>query len=183
MSIPDEEITKHLNFLLNNSDPGDTLGGLHIVVAPIGADGQPDVDKRETHVYVLACDENAEVKPSQLAVLTIANAALQYQEQKKLPLFACIKTEAWGVEPFDELAQQMRDTGRPYSEHPNAGEITVIYAATRDGRRWDGRRWISGPQAGTTDGPNQFTRPIAADEGLGIMAPAIRKLVGLPAAR
>lgn len=180
MPIPQEEIDRHLNFLLTSSDPGDTIGGLHIVVAPIGKDGNPDVDKRETHIFALACDENAEFKPSQFAVLTIAGAALRYQDEKKMPLFAGIKTEAWAVEPFDELAEQMRLTGRPYSEHPNAGEITVVYAAARDGRRWDGTRWLTGPHAGVTEGPNQFTDPIKPEEGVGIIARAIRKLVGLP---
>lgn len=177
MSIPDEEIDKHLKFLLNNSDPGDTLDAITVVAAPRGPDGEPDVDKAQTYVFVLACDDS--MKPSDFAVVTIANAAVRYEEEGKVPLFAALKIEAWSVEPFDELAQQLRAAGRPYSEHPNAGEITIVYAAARDGRRWDGRRWLTGPHAGTTEGPTQFTSDIHHDEGPGHPARAIRKLVGI----
>lgn len=177
MPIPDEEIDKHLNFLLTNSDPGDVLGAMHVVAAPRGPRGRPDIDKRETSVFVMACDNT--MAPEDFVILTIANTALRFKDSGHTPLWAGLKQEMLSVEPFDDQARKLVSAGRSLSEHPRGGEITVVYAAASDGRRWLGRRWLTGPHAGTVEEPTIIGGPQNQNEGFGYMSRAIRKLVGI----
>lgn len=180
MPIPEEEINKHLEFLLTNSDPGDALGAMHIVTCPRTPLGQPDVDKREASVFVMAFGPTDDgMTPEDYVILTVANADQRFRDANQIPLFAGLKQEMFSVEPFDEQAADLIRAGKSIGEHPRAGELTVVYAAARDGRRWLGRRWLTGPQAGTTEGPALLKGPQDPHEGLGHMSRAVRKLVGI----
>jgi hypothetical protein len=54
------------------------------------------------------------------------------------------------AERADPMAHQLQHEGW-LSEHPHAAEVSVVYAAARDGRRWRSRRWLTGERAGTVD--------------------------------
>lgn len=65
-------------------------------------------------------------------------------------MFAALAFEMWMVAPMDELARRLHREHR-MNEHPDVMELTGVYGACRDGRRWRGRHWLTGPKAGTTD--------------------------------
>lgn len=178
MSIPEEEITKQLNHLLTSSDPGDSYAHLHVVAAPAApATGEPDIDKRETSVYVLACDNTMD--PREMYILAIAKAAVDHTERGFVVLFAAFKQELLSVDPFDDEARRLISTGGTLEDHPNVGELTAVYAAARDGRRWSATRWVTGPNAGDTEAFTTITGTPAPHEGFGISCRAIRKIVGI----
>lgn len=68
--------------------------------------------------------------------------------------------------------------GDRLSEHPGAFEMTKVYAACSDGRRWNIDHVVSGPRAGTMEGMTARVGPYGPDER-GRRPQLIRYAVGL----
>lgn len=183
MSLPEDEIMKHLNHLLTSSSPGDELHHLHVIAVPadaVGPLGTADRDKQHVSVYAIAADHaSSGERPEQFVARTVMAAALHAAQAGQVVLFAGLTQEAWAVDPMDKLAVELQRKQR-LDEHPNVGELTLMYAATRDGRRWRGRRWLTGPQAGQTKDIETLVGRPTDSEAWGIFAaPLVRKLVGM----
>jgi hypothetical protein len=181
--LSDDRVMKHLNLLLAGSDPGDEAHGLHVVsveadaVGPLGA---PSEDQLKTAIYAIIADTQPGVSVEDFITRVITGAAIDHGARGEQILFAILAQEMWSVVGGDDLAVELSAQGR-LREHPRAAEVTVVYGACADGRRWRGRRWLTGPQAGETEGVEVLTGPAQRNEGQGIAnAPLIRRLVGLP---
>jgi hypothetical protein len=109
----------------------------------------------------------------------VAMAGLQHRERREVIMFAAINQEMWTVDVVDDLAKQLVQEGR-LSEHPDVVEMTMVYGACRDGRRWRGQRWLTGARAGQTANVDLLVGRPDARESPGIRsAPLVRALVGL----
>lgn len=183
--IPEEMIMRHLDMLLTGSEPGATLHHLHVVAAPrgaIGPLGMPDPDKLHTSVYAIAPTEDVNV--NEFVTKVVRMAGVEAFRHAAVPLFAAMAWEAWAVISTpgtgrDALADELLRANR-LPDHPTAAEVTMTYGVCRDGRRWHGRRWLTGPKAGTSEDISLLVGRPAAGEGYGIPAArAMRALVGV----
>jgi hypothetical protein len=152
----EELMMSQLDFLLSSSGPGDEIQGLHIITAPRGPLGTPDESQMEVTVYAIVPDETPTATMS-LVRKVIATAAAQDVDV----LFAAVRLELWTVTLAGLDARQMAEVGRfqreeRLREHPAATEITVVYAACHDGRRWGGVRHLTGPKAGQKEAVNMY---------------------------
>jgi hypothetical protein len=186
VTIPEDMIKRHLDSLLGNSDPGDSLHHLHVVAADKGATGPLGVVSESAlgvYVYAIAYDKaSADSRwPNAEAFIrdTIKAAYIDHAKEGRVILFAGMSAEIWGIErgKNDALSERLLAAGR-LQEHPNAVEATYVYAACRDGRRWRGTRYLTGPKAGTTD-VEVIVGPQFPGESALPMAPWVRHLVGL----
>lgn len=150
MMIPDEDILRDVSWLLNQADPGDSLHHMFVTAAPANAFGLPDLEN--THRSVYAIDDDGS-DPGFLTKVVCAAGIDQYKN-KRTVLYAAGALEMTFVDRSEEtddgLAAKLAAEHR-LSEHPQAQEITVVYAACSDGRRWTGRRYVTGPKAGQID--------------------------------
>lgn len=173
-------IMQHLDSLLTGSDPGDQMHYLHVIAAPVGAVGPlglPDESQLKSTVYAIAVDQSVSVQ--EFVGKVIMAAAVEAAQANTVVQFAALSQEMWTVSPMDELAQRLARQGRMHT-HPRAAEVTLVYAAARDGRRWRGRRWLTGPKAGTTENIDLLVGPPQPQESFGITAaPLLRRLVGI----
>jgi hypothetical protein len=99
-----------------------------------------------------------------------------YRRSRKKIMFAGLALEVWCAESRDRSV--MAHSG-PVSEHPDAAEVTMVYAACRDGRRWIARRYLTGPRAGETVGPEILIGSLNPNEGWGMPTQLVWSLVGL----
>jgi hypothetical protein len=180
VTIPEEMIMAHLDTLLTSSEPGASMHHLHVVAAPTGAVGPlgvPDEKQLAVKVYAIAPDGDVEVE--RFIAKVIMAAAVEASEEGAVPLFAGMSQEVWTVHPMDELGRRLAGQGRLH-EHPDAAELTIVYGASRDGRRWRGRRWLTGPRAGTTENVDLLVGRPHPHEGYGVVGAAlVRRLVGI----
>lgn len=150
MMVPDEDILRDVNYLLTNSDPGDELHHMFVTAAPRNAFGLPDLDNIHRSVYAISYDGS---DPNLLTKVVVA-AGIEQFKNKRTILYAAGALETVFVDRSEEtddgLAAKLSAEHR-LSEHPKAQEITVVYAACSDGRRWTGRRYLTGPKAGQVD--------------------------------
>lgn len=176
-------IMKHLDILLSSSDPGDVLHHLHVIAAPrdaVGPFGMPDETQLKSTVYAIAADIAVESVESFIAKV-IMTAAIECTRKNAVPLFAALNQEVFalvGEASDDELARRLHKEGR-LSDHPDAAEATLVYATCRDGRRWRGRRWLTGPKAGQTEDVELLVGRPDPREAKGLPAALMLKLVGL----
>lgn len=181
MSIPEAMIMRHLDMLLTGSEPGSALHHLHVIAAPLDKYGPlgllAEADLR-TAVYAIAYTQEAGCTLDEFIGRIIRYASIEHAKNRQLILFAALSQEIWQVEPLDDLARQLIRQGRLY-EHPNMAEITVVYAACSDGRRWLGRHWHTGPRAGETSDATVLVGRPHPREAPGAAASLVRKLVGL----
>lgn len=170
--LPDDEIDKLLDFLLNTSEPG---AEVHHMVVAFEAKG-----KVTTSLYAILYEPDPTItSPEELIAKTILVTGLEAIREEKGVVFAGLSMEGHAVVMDggigDDLAGMLR-TERRLEEHPNAAEVTRVYAATPDGRRWTGERWLTGPEAGRTHGPTLRTGVLAPQES-GLLFRLIRGLV------
>lgn len=148
-TIPEEMITLFINSMLT-SEPGDIMHRLTVVAAPaFGPLGLPVEEKLKTSMYAIAPIDGGAVD---LVVKSIARAFTDHHERSETILFAALGQETWTVARRDTareaaVARRLHREGR-LSEHPDAQEVTFVYAVCRDGRRWRARRAVTGPGAG-----------------------------------
>lgn len=183
--IPDATIEKYLGSLFGVSEPGQNFH--HLLLArgaergAIGALGLPDPDKLEVRWYAIAPTD--EVDAELFVNQTIAVAAMEAQANEAVIYFAGLAMEVYavdddGTEVTENLARRLKND-RKLQEHPGAVEVTRLYAACRDGRRWTGEHYLTGPQAGAISGPTVRTGRLTAEES-GFDRRLIRHAVGLP---
>jgi hypothetical protein len=180
--VSDERIMKHVELLLGQADPGDAMHGLHVVALPDGAVGPlgvPSEEQLKVAVYAIMADVESGVPVEDFITRVITAAAVEHVGRGEQILFAALSQEMWAVVGPDAKAQELSAQGR-LREHPRAGEVTVVYAACADGRRWRGRRWVTGPLAGEEAVIEVLVGPAQHNEGQGVTnAPLVRRLVGL----
>jgi hypothetical protein len=177
--ISEELIMSYLNNLLESSEPGATMHHLYVVSAPAGAVGPlglPDESQAGLSVYAIA--PTAEVDVEQFIARTVATAGTEHAAKGRVVLFAALSQEAWAVKTMDALARRLLAEGRLF-EHPDMVEMTMVYGACRDGRRWRARRWLTGADAGQTEDVELLVGRVDPREGRGPATPLVRKLVGL----
>jgi hypothetical protein len=180
--IPEEMIIQHLESLLSSSEPDASLHHLHIVAAgpdAVGPLGLVDESKLEAMICAIAPDETVDVV--EFISRTIVAMAIDLSSKDKTVLFAGLSQEVWVVESphWEEEAVRLHAAGKLHT-HPNAVEVTIIYAACSDGRRWRGRRYLTGPKAGQTADVQLLAGQPAHNESQGVpVAPMIRKMVGI----
>lgn len=179
--IPEEMMTEHLTWLLESSEPGAALHHLHVLSAPAGPLGI-DYDKIKVLVAALAADDSEPVQ--QFIARAIIKIGLDVAEADEKVIFAGISQETWmiegrGVKSLMQ-ARRLHAEGKSFGEHPDACEVTALYAASADGRRWRGQRWLTGPKAGTNENVTVLVGPARpAEEGPVHCASFIRAMVGL----
>lgn len=182
--ITDEVIDGYLAIVFGHSEPGQTLHNMIFASSPAAENtalGLPGTGQLAVTIYAIAPTQ--EVDADKFMALTIRAAIAEAQKNRMVPYFAALGAEAHGVdddgnEVTDNLARRLH-ADRQLQNHPAACEVTMLYAACRDGRRWTGKHYLTGPKAGTIIGPNLQSGPVTAKEK-GIHQRLIRAAVGLP---
>ncbi len=180
MSIPEEMISKHINGLLGNSNAGDSAHTLYIVAAPAGADVGPfglvDDSKLEMTVAMLAYEKTPEMTMGQFMTGAFLRIRADHKSAGKTILFAGLALETWWAESDDPSIMAHRGS---IADHPDAAEVTMVYAACRDGRRWSARRYLTGPRAGESVDPTILVGRLNPREGYGMPVELVWQLVDL----
>jgi hypothetical protein len=184
VSIPDDKIEGYLKFLFDQVLPGQVLHHLLVATADPAGDGAlglPDPEAVTVSVYAMVLDKEGTMTIDQLIERTIVRAGLDAQRAGRVVHFAGLATETHAVVTYDERSREAAArllAGRRLQEHPDAVEAVWLYAACRDGRRWSGRRFVTGPRAGTVWGPDPQTGALA-DHERGSYERLIQAVVGL----
>lgn len=159
-------ITNHLNVLMTGSAPGAMFHNLHVVAAPVdavGPFGRPDEQALKGCVYAIDSTGPGGSAGVERRILDVIVAAgLEHTGRRESVLFAALAKEGW-ASPNDARARELRRAGR-LAEHPEMYEVTWVYAVCRDGRRWRGRHYLTGPRAGELVGPDILVGQPARDE-------------------
>ncbi len=150
--VPEEKIKQALDYLVNSSNEGDVMQCMITVYSPmsgVGPLGIPDATKLETAVYALA-----PVAPVDALAWTqqqIRQAGFRHRLNGEQVLFAAISQEMYEVaaEDFDDEARRLRAAGR-LQDHPRVTEVSLVYGACADGRRWRTHRHLTGPERGAS---------------------------------
>lgn len=183
MSLPEDTVTTYLNMLFGSSEPGDAIHHLLVAALPIGEYtplGLPDYAKLEVTFFAIA--PVPPVDPEEFITRSIVAAISQHVLDEKIVHFMGLATELLevvhsGSEISNDLAEKLH-TERRLDEHPSVEEVTRLYAAARDGRRWWGRHILTGLTAGVT-GPVTLVGGLDADyESQHPQAKLIRAAVG-----
>lgn len=182
--ISDDLIETYLNNLFGSSAPGDDIHSLVFSVADDFAGrtalGVIPSDKVEVRFHAIV--PTVEVDGDHFIAQTITRAIAEAQADKKVVHFAGLAIEANAVvddgsEVTENRARRLM-ADRKLQEHPAAIELTRLYAACRDGRRWTGEHYLTGPKAGTIDGPHLRMGGLAPEE-VGPHQWLVRLAVGL----
>jgi hypothetical protein len=174
-------MTSLIGTYFGRSQPGDELH--HLVLARPGRNalGLPDLTRPQIAVYALAPANPAE-PPEQFIGRSVLAAVAQ--ELNQGPLWGAVLTleqhhvHALGDEVAENRARRMAHD-QQLEQHPDAVEATVLYAACADARRWHGNHWLTGPRAGTIDGPHLLSRGPDPERDGGSLARVIRHAVGI----
>jgi hypothetical protein len=153
-----------LGWLLSQAEPGQVLHHLVVIRGARTPLGLPDPEKWEAHGYAVAPVGDRD--PMDLIVKTVQRATRDAHPD--LISFMGLAVEGYGVhddgdEVTENLARRLRADGR-LQDHPKQVEVTKLYAACRDGRRWSAERIVTGPRAGEVIGPAIRTAGLAGDE-------------------
>lgn len=174
------QIMSHLDFHLNQGEPGKSLHHLTVVQAQITAFGTADYDN-----VTVTLNAMAQVGPGTFGELlagTVLRSVAEAKQEKRIIVFAALSQELVVLPrdaPDQDLGRRLIAQGRPLTEHPHGQEVTMLYAACEDGRRWRGRRYLTGPMAGITEQADLLVGPPQRGEGRGIEGEAlVRRLVG-----
>lgn len=175
MTVPEEDLTRHLNFLLKSSEPGDTIDHLLVSAGPGGPFGLPDPEKLEVSCYAIAWQPGHGDDCATFTTKVLTMAGIDHVKKGMRIVFAGLAQERVAVVGADDLSRRLAREGR-LEEHPRAGEVTTMYAACADGRRWHERRWLTGPKAGQTEPTELLAGPLYAAEQE-LHATLLRRLV------
>ena len=181
--IADEAIEKWLRNLFGRSQPGDEIHNLLVATAAaadLNALGLPPRDKLHVTFYAIA---PVATDGDQYVAQAIRDVIAEAKHKAVLPYFAGLAMEVHSVEDDgDEVTQNLaRRLGadRRLPEHPRVVEVTWLYAACRDGRRWTGVHILTGRHAGKIVGPRLRTGPIVAAQESSVHQRLVREAVGL----
>jgi hypothetical protein len=172
VTIADDMITDYLSSLLGTSSPGDTMHHLLVVAADPGRPRTPlglvEPDALKATLYAIAQDDTVDAQ--QFIGKVIIGAAVDAHRAGLVIHFAGLALEAYtvwlpndGDEAAENLARRL-SADHKLEEHPSAVEMTKLYAACSDGRRWLGSHALTGPPAGKIDGPELRVGGLAHDE-------------------
>ena len=169
MIITDDVIEDYLKALFGRSSPGDVLHHLFVAAAEPGHRsplGLVQPDKLHGTLYAIAPDAS---DTEQFIARTIAAAGVEAHQSGRVIHFAGLAMEIHKVllAGDDEVAENQArrlKADRKLQEHPSAVEVTRLYAACSDGRRWVGEHFLTGPTAGTIIGPELRVGGLAHDE-------------------
>jgi len=165
--ISEDALTGYINTLFGHSEPGATLHHLLVAAAKPGDVDAFGVANCEVSMYAIAPDDTVDTDQF-VAKVIIAAGVDAYKAGCEIH-FAGLAMELQKVDTsiLDEVeanrARRMQADGK-LPEHPAAIEITRLYAVCRDGRRWVGDHYLTGPMAGTVLGPDIRIGGLAADE-------------------
>jgi hypothetical protein len=181
--IPDDVIDTYLTVLFGRSDPGQAIHHMLLATADTADTpfGFPDPQKLKVSMFALAPTD--EIDPEQFITECIAGGIIEQHLEHATIYFAGVALEVHSVEPdgtelTENLARRM-GADKLLHEHPAACEITWLYAACRDGRRWTGRHYLTGPKQGTIIGPDTRFGLALSDHEIGPRQFMIRRAVGL----
>lgn len=178
--IPQDVIDGYLSSLFGRSEPGQTMH--HLLVATANpADGSVlGIPNLEVAVYAIA--PTGDVDAEQLLAETIMTAIVWARRKGAVVHFAGLAMEVYTIaddgNEVTENRARLLLAERRLQEHPDAVEMTRLYAACRDGRRWTGGHILTGPKAGTVSGPHARVGGIAPQEK-GMHQRLVRAAVGL----
>lgn len=184
MSIPEEMIISQLGLLLDQGDADSRMHHMHVVAAKPGALGPlglPAEGALGTSVYAMFFDQDGPGGIEKWITKTIARSRFEHERRGDTILFVALSQSMWMVdeEHFDVLARKLMHEQRLY-EHPHVADVTIVYGAARDGRRWRSRRWESGPKEGTTDQVELLVGRPDPGEWYGMpVVPHLLRLVGV----
>lgn len=150
-SISEETIMDTLGFLLDHSEAGASVHQMHVFSGgpdAVGPLGTVDENKVHSQGYMIAPMGGIDI--DSFIQDLISRVSIETRARRERVLFAALSLEAWSVKPMDDLGHELLAKGRLF-EHPNMIEETIVYGAAADGRRWTGRRLLTGPRAGTTE--------------------------------
>lgn len=166
MGVADDVIDGYLNGLLTGSSPGASIHHLLLAVEGRSPLGLPSGDV-EVFMYAIAPVGPAGFDAEGYVAQQVARAVEEHRGQRRVVAFAGLAMETFALTVSDEAglreARRLQSQGR-LQEHPDAAEATVLYAAVRDGRRWLGRRLLTGRRAGEVLGPTLRVGGLGADE-------------------
>lgn len=160
--------------MFGTSDPGDSLHQLVILVG--NTDRKPEV-----HVYALAPTDDVDVRD--FVTNTARRIILEMRQKNQVALFAMLVLEIntrivdpENTEEINRCREMVRN--RILDQHPEAREVSLMYAAASDGRRWTGWHELTGPKAGYKDGPTLLEGPLTQNEIMwnGVI---VRQIVGI----
>lgn len=182
--IPEDTVMQHLNALLTDSKPGDTLHHLHVVsTSAVGPLGLPDPDKLQTAICIIDYTLNEAEPVERFVARAIASVGIDHARRGRTIVFAAFSNAAWAVENIDPKLGAQLEAERKIHEHPDMVEVTGVYAACRDGRRWRSRRWLTGPKADQIEDATLLVGRVDPEECGDTVIPAfaalVRKLVGV----
>jgi hypothetical protein len=176
--LPDDEALNLIRAIFGQSVPGANLHSLLLAREDTNGLGLP---APVTEVIALAPAYDNALPVDGFVADAIRRCA--HQPGKPAPLLAALVMENVMV-PKDvddaakALAAQLSRQGR-LQEHPAALEITMLYAATADGRRFSGCQWLTGPRATQMEGPTVWARGTRGPQDRWPHAHLIRAAVGL----
>lgn len=181
ITLDDDYVLKTVAVLFGTSEPGAKLHHLVLVREERTALGLP-----EPRLYVYAIAPTfADARESERFTARTVLAASHDPEFPEPPLLAALTMEMVTVpeevqqdEAVANRARVLHAAGH-LDDHPLAVEVTRLYAAAPDGRRWTGMHWLTGPQAGEVDGPTLRARGTRTEMDGWPFAKLIRHSVGL----
>lgn len=182
MNVPDEKIEGWLDHMLSQADPGDSTHTLVLAHAKPGALGVAELES----TYAVLAYVPTEQFPTIERFITVAISKLAHEARADGPIYlAVLAVEGVRVnltnagEEVENRARRMQGDGQ-LMDHELAEEVTFLYAACADGRRWHGKRWYRGARAGKKDGPLML-QPWQRDRSdRWSSARLLRAVVGLP---
>lgn len=164
--VTSEQVDGYLACLFGRSDPGQEFHQLLVAHAdPAGrtALGMPTM---QSSIFAIAPTQD--VDAAAFVSQCIRRATTTIRESGHVIHFAGLAMEVWTVADDGTKATENRVrrllADRKLQEHPAAVEVTQLYAACRDGRRWVGTHLLTGPRAGAVLGPQVRTGPFTPGE-------------------
>lgn len=177
--IDQDVVDQYLDTLLGHSEPGQSTHHLLVAVQSPAGSSPLGVTGLEVHLYALV---PAGDTVGRLVAQAIMKAVTDSRLQHTPIHFLGLALEVFAVyDDGDEVTANRAHLlagEKRLQEHPKAVEVTQMYAACRDGRRWFGKQALTGPNAGQKTGPLLMAGDADIQEG-GIHQRLIRAAVGL----
>ncbi len=168
--------------MFGKSEPGAVMHWLIVVREGRGPLGQPEP---KTDVYAIAPVFDNASDSEKFIASTVYGAA--HDPKAVGPVVLAVFTMELTHVTMDDGADEVSDNrarvlqaSGHLEQHAKAVEVTRLYAAAADGRRWTGMHWLTGSRAGQIDGPTCHGPGSRADLDSWSFARMIRATVGLP---
>lgn len=184
--IPTNLIMKVLDAVYGTSQPGQEYHQVALLtadpaaVSPLGTIRDKDLRTHLCHIAPVGPIDVDQYVGQQLAALWI-----DVRQRGKEVMFVALVMEQVYVtaadvadRTADELARTLVAAGR-LAEHPAASEVTRLYAACRDGRRWSGSHYLTGSRSGVRIGPDQCVSERPGPNEMGPNHELMRRMVGI----